>query len=38
MKILKRLAEISGAYGTRMRIENSQPWNYVGIIRLNANQ
>jgi len=38
MKILKRLADISGPYGTRMRIENSQPWNYVGVIRLNADQ
>jgi Putative enzyme of poly-gamma-glutamate biosynthesis (capsule formation) len=38
MKILKRLEDISGPYGTRMRIESSQPWNYVGVIRLNANQ
>ena len=37
MKILKRLEDISGPYGTRMRIESSQPWNYVGVIRLNAN-
>ncbi len=33
MKILKRLQTISGVYGTKIDIEASQEWNYVGVIR-----
>jgi poly-gamma-glutamate synthesis protein (capsule biosynthesis protein) len=33
MKILQRLQSISSAYGTRIDIENSPEWHYVGVIR-----
>ena len=33
MKILKRLQTISAPYGTRLEIEPSPDWNYVGVIR-----
>ncbi|HEX3321523.1 MAG TPA: CapA family protein [Terriglobales bacterium] len=33
LKILKRLQAISAPYGTKIAIEPSAEWNYVGIIR-----
>jgi len=33
MKILKRLQTISAPYGTKIQIEPSPEWNYVGVIR-----
>lgn len=33
MQILKRLQTISSPYGTKMEIESSPDWHYVGVIR-----
>jgi poly-gamma-glutamate synthesis protein (capsule biosynthesis protein) len=33
MKILKRLQTLSAPYGTKIEIENSPDWHYVGVIR-----